>query len=83
MKDAIISLATGRPRLVYAVVVLLTLATGALMMRIQIDTDPENMLSAEQQDRVFHNAVEERFTLHDAIVVGIVNDSHPNGVFNV
>ncbi len=82
MKHAVIRLATGRPRLVYAIVVFLTLVTGALMMRIQIDTDPENMLSADQQDRVFHNAVEGRFTLHDAIVVGIVNDSHPNGIFN-
>ena len=82
MKNAVIRLATGRPRLVYAIVVFLTLVTGALMMRIQIDTDPENMLSADQQDRVFHNAVEGRFTLHDAIVVGMVNDSHPNGIFN-
>ena len=83
MKDAIISLATGRPRLVYAMVVLLTILTGAMMMRIQIDTDPENMLSAEQTDRVFHNAIEDRFTLHDAIVVGIVNENDPNGIFNV
>lgn len=83
MKHAVISLATGRPRLVYAIVIFLTIITAALMMRIQIDTDPENMLSSEQQDRVFHNAVEERFTLHDAIVVGIVNDVHPNGIFNV
>ena len=82
MKQAVIRLATGRPRLVYAMVLFLTLAAAALMTRIQIDTDPENMLSPDQQDRVFHNAVEERFTLHDAIVVGIVNESHPAGVFN-
>ena len=82
MKQAVIKFATGRPKTVYAIVVLLTLLTGALMARIQIDTDPENMLAADQADRVFHNAVEDRFTLHDAIVVGVVNDSHPNGVFN-
>jgi len=82
MKNAVIRLATGRPRLVYAIVLILTLITGALISRIQIDTDPENMLSAEQADRVFHNAVEDRFTLHDAIVVGIVNDSHPDGIYN-
>lgn len=68
--------------MVYAIVVLLTLLTAALMARIQIDTDPENMLAADQTDRVFHNAVEDRFVLHDAIVVGVVNDSHPDGVFN-
>ena len=82
MKNTVIRLATGRPRLVYAIVLTLTLIAGALMTRIQIDTDPENMLSADQTDRVFHNAVEERFTLHDAIVVGIVNNSHPDGIFN-
>jgi len=82
MKNAVIRLATGRPKLVYTIVLMLTLVTGALMTRIQIDTDPENMLSVDQADRVFHNAVEDRFTLHDAIVVGIVNDSHPDGIFN-
>jgi len=82
MKNAVIRLATGRPRLVYAIVLILTLITGALISRIQIDTDPENMLSADQADRVFHNAVEDRFTLHDAIVVGIVNNSHPDGIYN-
>lgn len=82
MKRAAIRLATERPRLVYAVAVVLTLITGALMTRIQIDTDPENMLPVDQVDRVFHNAVEDRFTLHDAIVVGIVNNSDPNGIYN-
>ena len=83
MKTSVIRLATGRPRLVYAIVLMLTLVTGALISRIQIDTDPENMLSATQADRAFHNEVEDRFTLHDAIVVGIVNESHPDGIFNV
>ena len=34
--------------------------SAAQMLRINIDTDPENMLPAEQADRVFHNQVEER-----------------------
>lgn len=83
MKHAIIHVATERPRTVYAVILLLVVAMGALLTRIQIDTDPENMLPAEQTDRVFHNAVEETFTYHDAIVVGIVNEKHPNGIYNI
>ncbi len=83
MRNAIIHVATERPKLVYAFVLILTLITGALMMRIQIDTDPENMLAADQADRVFHNEVERRFTYHDAIVVGLVNEIHPNGIYNV
>ncbi|MDJ0911345.1 MAG: MMPL family transporter [Woeseiaceae bacterium] len=83
MRNAIIHVATEKPKLVYAVVLILTLLTGALMMRIQIDTDPENMLAADQPDRLFHNEVERRFTYHDAIVVGLVNETHPNGIYNV
>ncbi|NND43990.1 MAG: MMPL family transporter, partial [Xanthomonadales bacterium] len=82
MKNAIIRFSTGRPLTVYALVLLLVVVLGALMVRLQIDTDPENMLRAEQADRVFHNAVEERFTLHDAIVVGLVNNEHPDGIYN-
>ncbi|HZW59762.1 MAG TPA: MMPL family transporter, partial [Woeseiaceae bacterium] len=83
MKSVLIRFATTRPRTVYTIVVLLTLVLGALIARIRIDTDPENMLPASQPQRVFHNAVEDRFTLHDAIVVGIVNEDDPNGIFNV
>ncbi len=83
MKQAVIKLSTERPKLVYVAVLLLTLITGALISQIQIDTDPENMLAPDQADRVFHNAVEDRFTLHDAIVVGIVNNTDSNGIFNV
>ncbi|MDH4314732.1 MAG: efflux RND transporter permease subunit [Gammaproteobacteria bacterium] len=83
MKQAAIRFATERPRTVYLIVVLLVVVLGAMMARIRIDTDPENMLPANQTDRVFHNAVEDRFTLHDAIVLGIVNNEHPDGIFNV
>ena len=83
MKNAVIRLSTEKPAVVYAVIVLLVAITGALMSRIEIDTDPENMLPATQADRVFHNEVEDRFTYWDAIVVGIVNEDHPNGIYNV
>lgn len=82
MKQQITQLSIQRPRTVYAVVLLVTLALAAMIPRIQIDTDPENMLPADQSDRVFHNLVEDRFGLHDAIVVGAVNDTHPDGIFN-
>ncbi|MCH8060288.1 MAG: MMPL family transporter [Proteobacteria bacterium] len=82
MKKSVIRLAIERPRLVYALVILLTAALGALMTQIRIDTDPENMLPADQTDRMFNNQVENRFTLHDVIVVGIVNRQHPDGIYN-
>ncbi|MFC3193642.1 RND family transporter [Marinicella sediminis] len=69
------------PRLIFLVVLLLTLATAALIPLIQIDTDPENMLPESQSERVFHNTVKQRFNLHDMIVVGAVNGS-AQGIYN-
>lgn len=83
MRHSVIRFVTERPRIVYAVIVLLVAVMAALMTRIEVDTDPENMLPAEQSDRVFHNAVEARFNHHDTIVIGIVNETHPNGIYNV
>jgi len=47
-----------------------------------VDTDPENMLAADESSRVFHNRLKSEMTLHDIMVVGVVNDKHPEGVFN-
>lgn len=49
---------------------------------IQIDTDPENMLSADEPARVFHNEMKKEFSLSDIVVVGITNESNRDGVFN-
>ncbi len=83
MKHLIIRLATQRPRTVYILMVLLAIFLGGQIPRIVIDTDPENMLAEDQADRVFHNLVEERFGLYDAIVVGLVNETNPAGIYNV
>ena len=83
MKHRLISVASGHPGAVFLVTGLATLVAAALMFRITVDTDPENMLPAGQPDRLFHNHVEDVFVLHDAIVVGIVNETDPNGIFNI
>lgn len=49
---------------------------------LSVDTDPENMLPEDEAVRIFHNKMKKEFSLHDIIVLGIVNDSHPEGVFN-
>ena len=49
---------------------------------IQVDTDPENMLSSDEPVRVFHNRMKEEMSLYEIIVVGVVNDSGQYGVFN-
>ncbi len=64
------------------IMVIFTIILGALIPLIKIDTDPENMLSEEEAVRVFHEQTKERFELNDIVVLGIVNDKNPNGVFN-
>ncbi|MFD1343640.1 efflux RND transporter permease subunit [Litorisediminicola beolgyonensis] len=52
-----------------------------LMHPLTIDTDPENMLPETEEVRVFHNDMKAQFGLYDFIVVGIVNETRPEGVF--
>ena len=51
-----------------ALLAIVTVIAGLQLPKIQIDTDPENMLRADQADRVFHDEVEERFAGHRADV---------------
>jgi len=70
-------------KLVTTVMVVVTLALGAFIPLIRVDTDPENMLSADEPVRVFHDQTKEDFVLYDIVVLGVVNNEDPNGVFNV
>jgi hypothetical protein len=82
LRERIIDFSIRYPRTVVAAVVVLVLGLGSQIPRIVIDTDPENMLSPEQPARVFHNQVKRDFNLHDIIIVGVVNEEDPDGVFN-
>ena len=82
MKSRIFDFPLHHPRVVFVAVAALTMALGVAISWIRIDTDPENMLSEHDPSRVFHNQTKDAFSLHDLIVVGVVNESHPEGVFN-
>ncbi|HPY77083.1 MAG TPA: hypothetical protein PLQ45_04500, partial [Anaerohalosphaeraceae bacterium] len=81
-KDRIVSFSIKRYKLVTVVMVLFTLVCGAFIPLIRVDTDPENMLSADEPVRVFHNQTKKQFDLNDMIVLGVINENHPAGVFN-
>ena len=68
-----------RPRTVIGLTVLITVLFLVQFPRITIDTDPENMLEADQPDRVLYDHVKRAFGIHDLIVVGIVDDK---GIFH-
>ncbi|MGD8500106.1 MAG: MMPL family transporter [Phycisphaerales bacterium] len=69
-------------KVVTVIMVAFTLGLGALIPLIQVDTDPENMLSEDEPVRVLHNQTKTQFSLSDIVVVGVVNNKDPNGVFN-
>ncbi len=68
-------------------IVILVLVFTALLMtqfpKAQFDNDPENMLSKDEYVRIFHHQVKEKYSLYDFVIVGIVNNTHPDGIFNV
>jgi predicted RND superfamily exporter protein len=78
----VIEFSLRRPGAIVLAVLVLLVALGSQIPRIVVDTDPENMLPADQRARVFHNKVKRNFTLYDMIVVGVVNEEDPDGVFN-
>lgn len=57
--------------------------TFPFLSGVEVDTDPENMLSDREAVRVFHNEMKKVLSLNDIVVVGVVNETHPDGVFNV
>jgi predicted RND superfamily exporter protein len=82
MKDKIIHFCTSHPKRILWFTLVLTLLVAAQIPRIHIDTDPENMLPAQQADRITHDRIKQQFNLYDLIVVGVVNQTHPNGIYN-
>ena len=95
LKYAITDFSTKRYKAVTAVLILVTVVVGlwaavpsiwprtfSSFNSIKIDTDPENMLPADEPVRVFHNQMKKQLSLYDMVVVGIVNNKNQDGVFN-
>ena len=94
--DGLTRFSGQHPKFVTLVMVLSTMVLFALagvpslwpqsakfLNQVTIDSDPENMLAPDAPVRVFHNKMKREFSLYDIVVVGFVNDKHPDGVFNV
>ena len=74
MKRFLVTLSTSHPKLVIAGALVITLLFASQLPKIHIDTDPENMLRADEPVRLFHHDVKETFDLHDTVVLGIVSE---------
>jgi len=65
-----------RPKTVIALMTLVTILFGLRFPSVTIDADPENMLDADQVDRVFYDQTKDTFGIHDLIVVGVVDETN-------
>jgi len=83
IKQSAIRFPLDHYKLITWIMVLTTIVLGAFMPLIKVDTDPENMLSEHEAVRVFHEQTKQDFVLNDIVVLGIINEKNPNGVFNV
>ncbi|MYM64105.1 RND family transporter [Pseudomaricurvus sp. HS19] len=93
LADRAVHYALNHPRLVTRITGLATLllvllaalpnfVSVPLLHPLTVDTDPENMLAHEEPVRLFHEQAKKTFDLNDIVVVGVVNESNPQGVFN-
>jgi predicted RND superfamily exporter protein len=69
----LLNFAIAKPKIIYSLLLLITLLSVAMLPQIAIDTDPENMLSQDAPARVFHNQIKTDFLMRDMIVVGLVS----------
>ena len=83
IKERITNYSTEHYKRVTWIMVIVTVILGAFMPLMRVDTDPENMLSEHEAVRVFHDHTKQDFVLNDIVVLGIINEEDPNGVFNV
>ena len=58
---------------------LITVALAALMIRIDVDTDPENMLPSDDPVRMLNRSLRADFGTRDMTILGIIEDA---GVLN-
>ncbi|MEK7408379.1 MAG: MMPL family transporter [Acidobacteriota bacterium] len=78
--SGLVSFSVDHPRMVIAIILLITLGFASQLPKITTDTDPKHMLPVTSPVRQYNDQVEREFELHaDNLVVGIVNE---RGVVN-
>ncbi len=79
MKHGLTNLSIRHPWWVIGVAVIITAFFAAQFPNMQIDTDPEHMLSPDEPVLAFEHQTKEDFSLSEFIAVGVVNEQ---GAFN-
>ncbi len=80
---ALTNFSLRHPWIILAAVAAVTVFFGLQFPKVHFDNDPENMLSEDEFVRVFNHETKAKFGLYDFVIVGVVNETNPDGVFNV
>ncbi|MEW6411043.1 MAG: efflux RND transporter permease subunit [Candidatus Zixiibacteriota bacterium] len=75
MRQKITDFSIKRPWTVIGIAVVITAFFATQFPNMKIDTDPQNMLEADEPTRLFHQMTKEDFSLHDFIAVGVVKET--------
>lgn len=70
----LVELGMARPKTVLWVAGLLTIIAAGLFVRLQVDTDPENMLPSDHPVRDSNAELRERFGTGDVVVLALIDD---------
>jgi uncharacterized protein len=76
-RSKLVNFSINHPRLVIIIATLITIVFALQIPKAIIDTDPENMLDADEPVRVTHSRIKNDFNLSDFLVVGFSNDEQP------
>lgn len=70
----LVEFSLNHPKLIMALAAAVTIVALFAIPNAQIDTDPENMLSANEPVRLIHSEIKDEFNLSDFLVVGFVRE---------
>ncbi|UCD64424.1 MAG: MMPL family transporter [Candidatus Zixiibacteriota bacterium] len=74
MKKRVTEFSIRHPWAVIGIAVVITAFFAMQFPSMKIDTDPQNMLEADEPTRLFHQFAKEEFNLYDFIAVGVVKE---------
>jgi len=75
MKRKLTDFSIKHPWVVIGIALMITAVFASQFPKIKIDTDPENMLPADEPVRLFDHETKENFSLSDFIAVGVVDET--------
>jgi len=74
MRKGLTEFSIRHPWIVIGLAVLITAFFAFQIPDIKIDTDPQNMLEADEPTRLFHSYTKSEFNLYDFIAVGVIKE---------